>query len=148
AEEGEMVFEGPPTARLVDAGWMMPVLEGRPSVASIRYVIFTRSRRGGRDSYSAATVADVIGANATDIRRCAEGGAAPGQPGEPEPARCGLLFQAFDFQAVSEILLTSALPQVRGWVVARLARRTAPPEARGLLWRALGDDEPAIRLDA
>jgi hypothetical protein len=150
-DEGELAAEGPPAASVTDSGWMVPVFAGeedaRPA-SSVHYAVFTRANRDGRVTYSAATVTDTIDVSSRDIRRFAEAGAGSGSSDEPEPARVRLLFGVFDKQRLAEILLGSALPQVRGWAVARLARLPKSAEVRTALSRALKEDAPAIRLEA
>jgi hypothetical protein len=152
--EGDPIAEGPLRTAVDDPG-LPAAAAGQPTralaevpTASLSYAVFTRAEQGGRVAYSVAAPAAIIDANVEDIRRCAEGNAEAGTADQPEPGVVRLLFEAFDRVALAETLLASALPQVRGWAVARLAGTAQAPAAQKLLWRALQDPIPAIRLDA
>jgi hypothetical protein len=148
-EEGEAVHEGPPAFWVDDAGASQPETS---SAAEVQYAVFTRSRRAGVVSCSVATPAPLLDTIPASIRAFAEAGAPPGASDEPETARVSLLFRILDPIGVAEALLTSALPQARGWAIRRLGaamkKSPRPPGAEALLWRALQDPAPALRMDA
>jgi hypothetical protein len=143
AEDGQAVAEGPPRPWFDDPA---PPPDGADG--PVRYAAFTRARHAGGVSSSVATPAELVEPVASSLRRFAEAGAPPGTPDEAEPRTVGLLFEALDLAKVAEALLASALPQVRGWAVRRLARPGRPPAAQTLLWHALQDPAPALRLEA
>jgi hypothetical protein len=152
-EEGELVVESAPLPVVVDEGWMMPLIEGsrpahRAAGLSLHYAVFTRVTTENRESFSVAAAADVIEVRPADIRRYAEGDAAPGSTDEPEPSRIRLLYEVFDPVDLAEILLASPLPQVRHWAIMRLTRAPRTEAAQDLLWRTLQDAVPAIRLES
>jgi hypothetical protein len=145
AAEGELVSEGPPLRWLDDK---------LPGDTALYYGVFSRVRRDGEVASSVLTPAQPFEPTPTNLRRFAEAAAAvgAGQEPEPEPAQITLMFEALDQTRVAEALLSSRLPQVRGWAIRRLgALWRADPGAAAvetLLWRALGDPMLPLRVQA
>lgn len=140
ADAGDAVFEGPPRSPLTD-----PHV---PTAGGVHYSLFTRKRRRQGWSVSRPVFAELLEPHPAALQRIAEAEAG-GEEGQPEPLRIALLFQALDTSAVAEALLGSPLATVRGWAIARLASMLElPPPAEALLWRALRDPAPSLRLTA
>jgi hypothetical protein len=158
-EQGERVADGPLAAFVEDtfprkssaSGGDPDDFTNSPAEA-VRYSAFTRRRSAGGIGCSGATPAHLLDPYPANLRKLAEGKAAPGAPDDPEPPIVALLFQALDPTRVAESLLASGLPQVRGWALRRVAeargRAGASASLETLLWRALQDPVQALRLDA
>ncbi len=159
ADQGDLVAEGAATGWAEDTFPRRPAESGgdpddftNPPGEAVRYAVFTRRRHAGRVACSEGTPAHLLDPFPNNLRRLAEGRAAPGTPDEPEPPIVGLLFQALDTTRVAEYLLASALPQVRGWALRRVAearhRPGASPSLETLLLRSLQDTVLPLRLEA
>src|SRR5207302_7538562 len=131
-------WEGPARPLVEDAG--------APS-GTVTYSIFTRQRRRSGWGYSRPVSTALIAPTAAPLRELAESAAGAPSVDQPEPTHVGLLFQAVDNAEVAAALVESALPQVRSWALRRLAAAPETTErAEGLLWSALRDAVPSLRL--
>ncbi|MBM4067655.1 MAG: hypothetical protein FJ271_01735 [Planctomycetes bacterium] len=142
--QDEIIYDGPLTSIIDDAG--------APGEGDVSYSICTRKRPAVAASPSVPTHGELLRPDRDSLLRWLQGQSRANQVDAPEPACLELLYQVLDYAELSETLLASALPAVRGWAIQRLTAiqpltaRSAPADA--LLWRALADPLPQLRLAA
>jgi hypothetical protein len=143
ATEGEPVYDGPLVREVEER------LAGRDE--AVVHAVFTRRRRAGEDSFSAPVHADLIDSSTPHLLHVVETLVSGEDLDQPEPAVLPLLVQAIGEIGTLDLLLTSALNAVRAWGVRRLVERSCRPDgadALPLLWQALQDPVPTLRLKA
>jgi hypothetical protein len=122
-----------------------------PASGSIWYSAFTRQHHGNVATFSVPIHAELIEPSAMSILGQMEGTMSGAGNDGVEPACVTLLFQALPEDKAAEVLLLSAWPKVRVWALKRLGQTpkgSRSPAAEVILWQALYDPAPDLRLEA
>jgi hypothetical protein len=152
AADGELVMEGDFKRSFADKHLPTAVDRSTP----ISYSAFIRRQIGADIVYSPGTVTVLRDPSRGNLQRLAEKEASQMQDGDEVPARVRLFFKAMEPAVAAEALLASAQPRVRSWALTvlrelRESKSLAPAAAakiEAVLWPALRDPAPGLRLDA